>query len=289
MGLPKMRHFGIGNRRLHTMLLRLILFSGFIFLLTLPALATVVPIEDPCVYVSTFSSHQILCVDRGTHVVKVIYTGDANFNPRDLVTGPDGNVYIADSDGDILRFNPTPTPPNTPISLTIVTTLPAVAGSPEGLSFSGSDNLYVNTRGLNSTGIWKIPNAAKPSEPLPIPNGNLTNVISTTGGAGIAFGIPGNLLFVDQPHNKVYSSSPQPGPEPYTAPPEPTPLITSNLTSPVGLAVNTCGNVMVGSGSAIKRYANGQLSNYVSFSNSDVVRYFEFTSGNTAFVVTSNN
>src|SRR5262245_17542592 len=114
------------------MLSRFILITTFIILLTLPALAA----EDPCAYVSTASGHQILCADRGTGVVSVTYTGNADFNPRDLATGPDGKLYIANpTDRTILRINPKQPNPKT---LEYVAQLPANAGSPESLSFSGS-------------------------------------------------------------------------------------------------------------------------------------------------------
>src|SRR5205814_890549 len=137
-----------------TMLSRLSHISIFVILSTLPALAA-----DPCVYVSTFSSHQILCVDQVSSAVTVkVTTQGANFNPRDLAVGPDGNLYIADSDREIWRFDPTAS--EGPSNPSLVATLPANSGTPDGPGFRGRDNLYVNTRGPNPTGIWKIPNAA---------------------------------------------------------------------------------------------------------------------------------
>jgi len=103
--------------------------------------------------------------------------------------------------------------------------------------------------------------------------------------AGIAFGIPGNLLLVDQTQKQVLSSS-LPASEPYTTASQ---VIANNLTSPVGVSVNTCGDIMVASGSTIKRISAGPSTTYVSFPNGDVVRYFEFASDNTAVVVTSTD
>ena len=262
-----MRLFGIGNRRLHTMRLRLSLFITFIILLTLPALAA----EDPCAYVSTFSGHQILCVNRSTGAVTVKFTL-SNFNPRDLVMGPDGMLYVTDADGgEIWRFDPAqPQGQNNP---SLVTTLST--GSPEGVSFSGSDNLYVTTRGGKP---YRIANATT--------SPSVTSLsVGPSNFAGIGFGIPGNLLLVDQSQKQVLSSS-LPASEPYTTASQ---VIASNLTSPVGVTVNTCGDVMVASGSSIKRISAGPPTTYVSFPSGDVVRYFEFTSDNTAFVVTSKD
>jgi hypothetical protein len=259
------------------MLLRLILSSAFIILAAVPALA------EECIYVSTGSGHEILCVHPATGAVTLkVPSQGTSFNPRDLVVGPDGNVYIADSDGDILRFNPTAATPETPY---LVAKLPTGAGSPEGLSFSGSDNLYVNTRGGNPAGVWKVPNAANPSQSLLI---TPVNVISATGGGGIDFGVPGNLLFVNQPQNRVLSSNPAASGEPYTSA---SALITNNPIGP-GVGVNACGDILVASGTAIKRFnAAGQFqNNYVSFSsNNDIVRYFEVKSDNTAFAVTAKD
>jgi hypothetical protein len=254
------------------MFFRLSLISTFIILLTLPALAA----EDPCVYVSTFSGHQILCVDRtsGAVTVKVTAQG-ANFNPRDLVTGPDGNLYITDTDRQIWRFDPTQS--EGPGNPSLVATLPGTFGTPESVGFSGSDNLYVTALGGKPV---RIANATtSPSAPTELS-------VSSANWAGIGFGIPGNLLLVNQSQNQVFSSA-LPASEPYTTASS---LNLTGLTSPVGLAVNTCGDIMVASGNSIKRFSGAASpTTYVSFPTGDVVRYFEFTSDNIAYVVTSKD
>lgn len=231
---------------------------------------------QPCIYVSTFTGNQILCVDGSSGATSVVHTFPTSVRPRDMVVGPDGNLYIADANGPVWRLDPSqPQGPGNPV---VISTLPPGA-VPEAPSFSGSNNLYVNSEG---SGVWKIPDAAAPNVVIPIVPVNVIGAF-TTAGAGSAFGMPGNLLLVDRAQNRVLSAN-----SPYSAA---SPLITAGPNAPVGIGVNACGNILVASGTAIQRYsASGQfLNDYVNFSTGENVQYLEFTSGNIAYAVTARD
>src|SRR5260370_35850195 len=64
--------------------------------------------QPPCatgetVYVSNFSGHQIVkVVDDGSGAVTAINTASGEY-PEDIVVGPDGKIYICDSDNNDIR------------------------------------------------------------------------------------------------------------------------------------------------------------------------------------------
>ena len=51
------------------------------------------------IFVSTFGG-QILSIDSETGTTLATYTGDDDFYPEDIVVGPDGMVYVCDTQGD---------------------------------------------------------------------------------------------------------------------------------------------------------------------------------------------
>src|SRR4030095_3187635 len=205
-------------------------------------------------------------------------------NPRGLTVGPDGNLYIADSSGAIYRFDPTQG---------VGTVIATVAGNAEGLAFAANFDLYVSTSG--STGkVYRL--HFQPVIPMPgsdstnptLGNPTVTEAFSFGSGAGIAFAENGNLLVAKNassggiafavPANNYSSAS-----------------SLVSLSKPIGIAVNTCGEIMVAVGKNIERRdkkTGAKLGNdpYVSFGGGETVQYIGVTSTNVVFaVVTKNN
>jgi sugar lactone lactonase YvrE len=274
----------------------------------------------PTIYVSTFNGGQILAINGTTGATSVLFTGGvppvivpASFAPEDLVVGPDGMLYICDSlNRTIWRFNPGLSPSST--NPQVVATFPSGV-FPEGPSFSGSDDLYVNTRGVGegpaADGVWVIPGIATPGAMVPVACPSAvpplcTQIIPSIGtfGEGTAFAATGHLLMVDRSGSRVLSAKARPAAFPNFGPSF-TQLITTNLSSaqgPIGIAVNTCGDVLVGTGNQVQRFTlngkdpmTGELlpatfqNTYVTFGDTDLVTYMERDASNTLWVATTNN
>ncbi len=124
--------------------------------------------------------------------------------------------------------------------------VPGLAGSggPAGLSFNPADNgeLFFGTtltHGSPNTGVWSESSSSPAQVVLPLPpNGNANGAGATTFLTTGPFA--GNLLAVDEANNKVIRVPP-----PFSAAQAGIDFITTNLTSPVGMAINIAGNVFV--------------------------------------------
>ncbi len=260
---------------------------------------------SPQVYVS--SGTQILCIDIATGQVTVLLTdGSSVFG--DIAFGPDGLLYFTDTLGNrVFRLDPKIT---TTTAATLVADIPS--GTPTGLSFSSSNgtnngDLYVNS----STGVWKIAGIASSVSPVAPPITLTSPVISfspaiTAGGNAFdvfseAPTIPGTpssevetLVIVDQTNNQILQSAP-----PFTS--TSTKSLTSVPSAGPGIFANFCGDLLVASGTTIRRLSlsfslvNGTLtvtvtpSTFVNFGKSNAVRYFEVTADNTVFAATFSN
>ncbi len=258
---------------------------------------------QPTVYVSNLTGHQVLAVDGTTGNTTIVLSGSdfnsATFTPEDMVIGPDGKLYICDVGVSpaIWRFDPTqPVGASNPLKVVDFTTVVPAGVVPAGPTFSGSDDLYVNSRGM---GVWAVPGVAAAGSTPPCTAVQVfPSSLAGSGGAGTTVEAFGHLLIVDQPNNRVLSANAQPGAFPNFIS-QPTTLI-SQLPSPVGITTNTCGDVLVASGSAIQRFgvtkdlSTGNLSatakgSYVDFGKSNLVQYFERDASNNLWVATNTS
>ncbi|HEV2117207.1 MAG TPA: hypothetical protein VGR48_14345 [Terriglobales bacterium] len=256
----------------------------------------------PTVYVSTGAGQQILAIDGSSGTI----TGVCNvsFVPEDVVIGPDGNLYIANTTGNkIFRMSPTPFPAgnctpeqiydSTSSTCTDVNNNPLQCPTgPEGPSFLHINtlDLYFNTHG-SSQGVWKIAAIANSgASSCTNVNGCAIQVLGPlaagASGEGLDFDIFGNLLAVDQADNTVFRSVVNNGLfGPATA------LVTSSLSSPFGVALNTCGDVLVATGKSVNRYSSttGALLDSLNFSGNNKPKFLEVDSADRLYVVTAQD
>jgi len=233
------------------------------------------------VYVTNFSGNQVVkVVDDGSGTVTAINTATGEFL-EDIVVGPDGKIYICDANNnDIRRIDP-----STPAVAEIVYTKgdsPGPSG-PEGPSFSTTGDLYFNTRGPSPTGVWKI-TSGQLSGTLPATPTNVLTTFSTFG-EGTTFDATDNLLVVDSTGGRVLRSAP-----PFTSATE----IITGLNIPVGIAVNSAGDIFVSEfgSNQISHYGSGggsSLGVYATFTDGTGPLYSQFDASDHLYVVTSND
>ena len=252
------------------------------------------------VYVSTGSGHQILKLanaETSSPTLTVLCTGSPTFVPEDLVVGPDGFIYVASTTASqIWRLNPgvvaacdSSTDPGA--ELIYSGTNPA---NPEGPTFVSepsnssvaSLDLLFNTR--SGQGVWKLPGIA--SKPFGCGTGCATPVRVVTGpstttvGQGTDIGKRGDLLAVDNANGRLFKYS-----FPYSS--TSTPFI-SGINSPVGVAINTCGDILIATSKNLGRYnANsGALLDSISpFGGNDKGRFLEVDSSNHIYLVSAQD
>ena len=256
------------------------------------------------VYVSTAVGHQILAFTTSGAVSGVCNMG-ATVVPEDAVVGPDGQLYVTDTTENKIFRVPTPIaqPIASPGSCNAVAIYDKAncnaancPSAPEGPSFLRINtlDLYFNTHGSGATGTWKIPGIANSSTPAcdatngpacPAPIQVSSNNFS---GEGLDFDVFGKLLAVDQANNQVLRDpvaclNGTPGAANCFA------SFITGLNAPVGIAVNTCGDVLVASGKLINRYTGGGSTpvDSLRFSGSSIPQFLEVDSMNRIFVVTA--
>jgi hypothetical protein len=269
--------------------------------------ATFAASSIPKVFVSTGQSGQILAVDGSSGATSVLYTppGDSpTYDFEGLAVGPDNLIYITDPDDhDIFRL-----PQTTRGTLQTVYQSSCGEEGPcsapdqvQGPSFSTTGLLTFNTE--DREGVWQISfnssdNPSAPVQLIPPAYGAVT-------GAGTAFNLLDELLIVDQSSWDVLEQ---------TAPGATT---TSTLISnteennylywPVGIAVNSSGNIFVANwnncvdcqfsnpGYIAEFDSNGNfLSYYATFScfgeegggPCDAPTYMQFDASGNLYVVT---
>jgi hypothetical protein len=241
-------------------------------------------------YVTNLVGGQILTVDSSTGQTAVLFNGSATpaFRPQGITYGPDGKLYVSVPESNqIVRLDANaPTTPETVYGS-------PVAGEPtrpQGVFFNGGYDLYFTTDTAAGTGVWKISGvgAIPAGGPFPRPVHVLT--LSGTSTAGLAFGLTGNLLFVNQTAKSVMQSA-----APFTS----ATTLISGLTAPFGVAVNSTGDIFVsdaGTTRSIRRFgADGSAKGtYVTFPTSGVEApdspfYLRFDLADNLFVVTGEN
>jgi hypothetical protein len=295
-------------------------FCCSLLALFLAALPTQINAQET-IYVSTSAGHQILAFSASGAVSGVcnMTLNALAVTPEDVVVGPDANIYVADTTGNrIFRVDPNSVknPAGQDCSAVAIydqsnasiictdggnnVTCPA---GPEGPSFLRINtlDLYFNSHAAGG-GIWKIPGIANsganatcaaPACPAPV------QVLSATAtgegsGEGLDFDVFGKLLAVDQTNGQViretvsclngtigannancFKSN-----------------FISGLSSPVGIAQNACGDVLVASGNAINAYDGGDghfLSSRSFNGGNNTPRFLEVDSAGRIFLVTAGD
>jgi Ice-binding-like len=220
---------------------------------TISAQETVTAIPCTCnVMVSSSSAGTVTNISFPMPYVYGQYTetiiGTALKSAEGLACGPDRRLYLAQSGVfggpmRIVRLDQNGQHLHTIVNFSKVPAL-AASGGPGGLSFahSGGGQLFFSTtlaQGLSNTGVWNQSSSGPVQSVLPFPpkggsNGGGATAFLTTGP------FAGNLLAVDEANSKVVRTPP-----PFGTAQAGIDFITTNLTGPVGLAVNPAGNVFV--------------------------------------------
>jgi hypothetical protein len=264
----------------------------------------------PPVYVSTgisngvsteIPSGQILAVDGSSGVTSVLFTspGIQYYDFEGLAVGPDNLIYVTCPD-DALIFRIDKYGGSLD---TVYQKISGVPGpyEPQGPSFTTTGLLDFNT--ADYEGVWQISfdssdNPSAPTEIIPPPG--------DWWGTGTAFNLADELLFAEAPWGTSGPSEvfQQTSPGAGTA----APLITSNLSTPIGVAVNSSGNIFVANlnNYQYSGYLNAgyiaqfdsqgnYLGNYVNFScyseygPCDTPTFMQFDASGRLYVVTGQD
>jgi len=273
---------------------------GFIFyLFAFLWVAVQVRAQGPPVYISNFSGHQILKVDGTTGAVSIVYTDpESTMLPEGIAVGPDGKIWICDSvNSRILQINQDGTDPQ--VVFTGASDYPPEGA--EGPSFDPAGDLFFNTRayvGSSPSGVWYI-NAAVTFSPTGHDPavGNLLPTTDTNVGAfygeGTTLDLNGNLLVVDRSGNRVLKSSP-----PFNLSSSTASVLISDptgtiLNEPIGIAVDSHGDIFVANNASHNIYrfdsSGNPLGVYYSFMQEDFPYYMQFDSMDRLYVATEDS
>jgi hypothetical protein len=163
-----------------------------------------------------------------------------------LSCGPDRRLYLSQSGvfGGPMRIVRLDQNGQHKATIVDFSKYPGLAGSggPAGLTFASTNGeLFFATtlaQGLSNTGVWNESSLGPVQSVLPFPaDGNANGAGATTFLTAGPFA--GNLLVVDEANSKVIRVPP-----PFNVAQAGIDFIT-NLTSPVGMAINSAGNVFV--------------------------------------------
>ncbi|HET7217424.1 MAG TPA: hypothetical protein VFJ02_05225, partial [Vicinamibacterales bacterium] len=158
-------------------------------------------------------------------------------------------------------------------------TVATLSSATRGLSFNIT-TLYVSTA---ASGLWAFPGMSLAPQGGPFPSPSAA-AAPAGAGQGTTFAIAGPLWFVSG--TTVRQSLP-----PYATS---SALVPAGLTTPVGVGVNTCGNLLVGDQTTqtITRYstAGALLGTYLNFSQINALKkyfpnHFEIDASNRTYVV----
>ena len=242
----------------------------------------------PTVYVSTGYNGQILAVDGSSGVTSVLYSSESESSDLEgLTVGPDNLIYFTDpSYGYIYRIDQHGGSFATVYDSSTDQTGPV---APQGPSFSTTGLLTFNT--TDDQGVWQISfgSSDNPSAPgLLISPGT-----GVADGQGTTYNHADELLIVESPYgdnyvNDVLQQAPA-GASTTTT------LISSGLSRPVGVAVNSSGNIFV-SNWECDGVCEGYIAQFDSAGNPapayyatfpDPALYIQFDASDRLYVVTS--
>lgn len=217
------------------------------FLFTLPAIAQCSPSNpSTCAYITNGSGRDILAVDRSTGAVTTIASLSRSVgNPIQVRIGGDNLLYVV-TPTNIVRMTVSGTNQQTVFA--------AGRTGPSGFSglrFDRAGNLFANT----PTGVWTISGVVKssgtPATSFASPSRLTTASCSSSG--DLAFNAFGDLLIAcngGSSGNVLLCASQRLA----SAPPACTPTALPIAGTVTGLAVDSLGDIVAGSGSTVTSY-----------------------------------
>ncbi len=126
-------------------------------------------------------------------------------SPKDITQGPDGNIYVANGDNSVIRYNGS----TGQFIGTFVTANSGGLNNPYGLTFGPDSNLYVASRGTsNSILCYNGTTGAFLDSFVPTASGGLNSP------AGVSFGTDGNLYVVSNGSSSILRYEGPSGPAP---------------------------------------------------------------------------
>jgi len=253
----------------------------------------------PPVYVSTGYGGQILAVDGSSGVTSVLYSWESESSDLEgLTVGPDNLIYFTDpSYGYIYRIDQHGGSFATVYDSSTDQTGPV---APQGPSFSTTGLLAFNT--TDDQGVWQISFGS--SDTASAPSQLISPGTGVADGQGTTYNHADELLIVESPYggNIIADVLQQTGPGLGSA----TPLIgNSYLSWPVGVAVNSSGNIFVSNweeevggyilqfdsaGNPLNTYSCDGVcqGHYVSFGSDEQPLFMQFDASDRLYVVTQS-
>jgi sugar lactone lactonase YvrE len=150
-------------------------------------------LEDRCVPTASISIADASMNEVGAASIFVAPGSGGLYFSKDLVQGADGNIYVANGDNSVIRYNGST---GQPIG-TFVAANSGGLNQPYGLVFGPDGNLYVSSRATNNA-VLRYNGTTGAFIDSFVPNGSG----GLAGTAGITFGADGNLYVVsNQTHS----------------------------------------------------------------------------------------
>jgi len=235
-------------------LVRSLAFLSFIVVLSLPAFSQCSPTDSSrCAYITDGPSRHVLAIDRPTGAISTVTTLSSRIgNPIQVRVGGDNLLYVV-TPTNILRMTLSggnPVSGNGPQTLYAAGRNSAAQGF-SGLRFDRTGNLFLNTPG----GVWGIPGVVQqsgtPATAFAAPSRLTTASCSSSG--DLAFNAFGDLLIACNggSSGNVLKCTMQ---GLAATPPTCTPTAVPISGTVTGLAVDSLGDIVVSSGTAVTSY-----------------------------------